>query len=208
MVIWRRWTRTASSGAGTWIPSDEDEPSRRDLPGGHGAQVRVLSPSGGLAAFAVGNKVHVFATSTGKETFSIDSPDVIGINGNKPRRLIFSRDGDWLVIVDDRIRWCGATSGEVIASLDQKFIRTEGLALSADGLTLAVVGLGGFGMEISVFRLDATTRTVTPGLKNLNEGGSHHAPAMSLDGRRLAVVSSMQGAVTVLDTTTGRADRF
>ena len=183
----------------------EEEASRRDLPGGHGAQVRVLSPSGGLAAFAVGNKVHVFATSTGKETFSIDSPDVKGINGNKPRRLIFSRDGDWLVIVDDRIRWCGATSGEVIASLDQKFIRTEGLALSADGLTLAVVGLGGFGMEFSVFRLDATTRTVTPGVKDLNAGvPSHHAAALSLDGRRLAIVSSMDGAVTVLDTTTGR----
>ena len=183
----------------------EEEASRRDLPGGHGAQVRVLSPSGGLAAFAVGNKVHVFATSTGKETFSIDSADVNGINGNKPRRLIFSRDGDWLVIVDDRIRWCGATSGEVIASLDQKFIRTEGLALSADGLTLAVVGLGGFGMEFSVFRLDATTRTVTPGVKDLNAGvPSHHAAALSLDGRRLAVVSSMDGAVTVLDTTTGR----
>ena len=54
---------------------DEDEASRRDLPGGPGAQVRVLSPDGRLAAFAEGNKVRVFDTSTGKETFPIDSAD-------------------------------------------------------------------------------------------------------------------------------------
>ena len=52
---------------------DEDEASRRDLPGGASAQVRVLSPDGRLAALAEGNKVHVFDTSTGKETFQIDS---------------------------------------------------------------------------------------------------------------------------------------
>ena len=52
---------------------DEDEASRRDLPGGPSAQVRVLSPNGRLAALAEGNKVHVFDTSTGKETFQIDS---------------------------------------------------------------------------------------------------------------------------------------
>ena len=46
---------------------DEDEASRRDLPGGRSAQVRVLSPDGRLAALAEGNKVHVFDTSTGKE---------------------------------------------------------------------------------------------------------------------------------------------
>ena len=52
---------------------DEDQASRRDLPGGPGAQVRVLSPDGRLAALAEGNKVRVFDTSTGKETFQIDS---------------------------------------------------------------------------------------------------------------------------------------
>ena len=98
---------------------DEDEASRRDLPGGPGARVRVLSPNGRLAALAEGNKVHVFDTSTGKETFQIDSAN------DHYRRLIFSRDGDRLVIVDDKIRWCDAASGEVIASVDQKFDRVE-----------------------------------------------------------------------------------
>ena len=55
----------------------EDEPSRRDLPGGPGAQLRVLSPNGRLAALAEGNKVHVFDTSTGNETFQIDSANTI-----------------------------------------------------------------------------------------------------------------------------------
>ncbi len=66
----------------------EDPASRRDLPGGPGAQVRVLSPNGRLAALAEGNKVHVFDTSTGNETFAIDSANTAF------RRLIFSRDGD------------------------------------------------------------------------------------------------------------------
>src|SRR5262249_18317602 len=42
----------------------EDSASRRDLPGGPSAQLRVLSPNGRLAALAQGNKVHVFDTST------------------------------------------------------------------------------------------------------------------------------------------------
>ncbi|MGO9914035.1 MAG: NACHT and WD repeat domain-containing protein [Isosphaeraceae bacterium] len=74
----------------------EDPAGRRDLPGGPGAQLRVLSPNGRLAALAEGNKVHVFETSTGNETFQIDS------SHNQPRRLIFSRDGDRLVIVSTR----------------------------------------------------------------------------------------------------------
>jgi hypothetical protein len=112
----------------------EDKASRRDLPGGRNAQVRLLSPNGRLAALAEGNKVHVFDTFTGKETFQIDSAN------NRIRRLIFSRDGDRLVIVDNKIRWCNASSGEMIASALQKFDKVYSLALSADGLTLAVVG--------------------------------------------------------------------
>src|SRR5262249_52814107 len=87
---------------------DEDSASRRDLPGGPGTDVCVLSPNGQLAALAHANRVHVFDTSTGRQTFSIDSAD-----SNPYRRLIFSRDSQQLVIVDNRIRWCNAVSGEV-----------------------------------------------------------------------------------------------
>ena len=93
----------------------EDQASRRNLPGGPSAQLRVLSPDGRLAALAEGNKVHVLDTSTGKETFQIDSAD------EPYRRLIFSPDSARLVIVDDKIRWLSAVSGEVIAAVNQKF---------------------------------------------------------------------------------------
>src|SRR5262249_8584291 len=129
---------------------DEVNASRRDLAGGSSAQVRVLSPNARLAALALGNKVYVFEASTGSQDVSIDSTN------NPTRHLVFSRDSDRLVIVDDRIRWLSAVSGEVIASVNQQYDRIGSLALSADGLTLAVVGHGNVDPRISIFRLDAT----------------------------------------------------
>ncbi|MGH7136655.1 MAG: protein kinase domain-containing protein [Pirellulales bacterium] len=70
----RRWDVDSQS---------EDEAKRRDLPGGLSAQVRVLSPVGRLAALAEADKVRVFDTSMGKETFQIDSAD------DRFRRLLF-----------------------------------------------------------------------------------------------------------------------
>ena len=179
---------------------DEDQASRRDLPGGPGAQLRVLSPNGRLAALAEGNKVHVFDTSTGNETFQIDS------TSNQPRRLIFSRDGDRLVIVDDRIRWLSAVSGEVIASVNQKFNRIGSLALSADGLTLAVVGHGYLGGRTSIFRLDAAAKRVTPLAQGFGfSGATLRASALTPDGQRVAVGAQLAGVVAVFDTATGRS---
>src|SRR5262249_3601665 len=137
---------------------NEDKASRRSLPGGASAQVRVLSPNGRLAALAEGNKGHVFNASAGKETFQIDSAN------ERFRRMIFSHDSDKLVIVDDKVRWLSAESGEVIASGPQRFRFVSSLALSADGLTLAVVGYipsSPYNL-VSIFRLDTTKRTMTP----------------------------------------------
>jgi WD40 repeat protein len=179
---------------------DEDKASRRDLPGGPSAQFRVLSPNGRRAALAEGNKVHVFDTSTGKETFQIDSAN------NQTRRLIFSRDSDRLVIVDNKIRWVSAVSGKVIASVDQKLNSFYGLALSSDGLTLAFVGHGGgTGQQFSIFRLDAAARKVTPLAKDVRPAGTLNAAALSPDGQRIAVGEKLGGSVFVLDTTTGRS---
>ena len=172
----------------------EDKASRRDLPG---AQVRALSPDGRLAALAEGNKVHVFDTSTGKERFQIDSANA------SARRLIFSPAGDRLVIVEDKIRWCATASGQVIASLDQKFDFGTSLVLSADGLTLAVVGHGDIGEQFSIFRLDATAKTVTPLAKDAGAIGSLRAAALSPDGRLVAVGAWMSGSLGVFDAGTG-----
>ncbi len=176
----------------------EDKASRRDLPGGPIAQVRVLSTNGRLAALAEGNKAHVFDTSTGKETFQIDSANV------PTRGLIFSRDECSLVIVDDKIRWVSAMSGEVITSVNRKFERVANLALSPDGLTLAVAGSGVLGNQFSIFRLDATKKTVIP-LATDVDSSSSSASALSPDGQRIAVGASLSGEVFVYDTATGGA---
>jgi len=177
---------------------DEDKASRRDLPGGPGAQVRALSPNGRLAALAEGNKVHVFDTSMGKEQLQINSAQ------GRARRLLFTPDSGRLVIVDDKIRWCNAVSGQVIASVNQGFMRGSSLALSADGLTLAVVGHGTFGNQFSIFRLDRATQKVTPQAKDAGFGGTLSAAALSPEGRLIAVGAKLSGSVFVFDTGTGR----
>ena len=180
----------------------EDEARRRELAGGSSASVRVLSSDGRLAALAEGDKVRVFDTSTGNEKLSIHSANTVG------RRLVFSRDGDRLVILDDQIRWLSAKSGEVIASNEQNYYpvaRTTGsVALSADGLTLAVVGHGQIGHLVSVFRQDATARRVTPLAQEFGLGGTLRTSALTGNGGRIAVGSVLAGDLLVFDTTTGR----
>jgi eukaryotic-like serine/threonine-protein kinase len=176
----------------------ENEAGRRDLPDGLEAQIRVLSPDGRLAAVAEGNNVRVFDTSTGNEKLSLDSVEA-GL-----RRIIFARDGDRLVIVDDKIRWLSASSGEVIASVDHKFDNVSAVTLSGDGLTLAVVGHGGMSQFVSTFRFDATAKTVTALAKDFGAGGTLSAAALSPEGRRIAVGAKLSGSMLVYDTATGR----
>jgi hypothetical protein len=109
----------------------EDEASHRDLPGGAGAAVRALSPDGRLAALADSSKVHVFGSSTGKENLQIDSARGQG------RGLIFTPDSSRSVIIHNKIQWCTAASGRVIASVD----RGESVALPAGAETLAAGGV-------------------------------------------------------------------
>jgi WD40 repeat protein len=186
-----------------WNPSsqDKDDMGRRDLPGGASAQVRVLSPDGRLAALAKGNEVHVFDTATGKKTCQIESADVAS------RRLIFSRDEGRLVIADNKIRLCDAVNGAVIASVDHHSDGVSSLALSADALTLAVVGQPTPGKPFSIFHFDVIAKSVTPLATAQNfyvYGGPFDASALSPDGQRIALGWKQNGTVTVIDTTTGR----
>jgi WD40 repeat protein len=186
----RRWDRGSQQ---------EDKSSRRDLAGGASAQLGILSPDGRLAALAEGNKVRVFDSATGKETLSIDSP------AGEFRRLAFSRDGDRLVIVDDKIRWCSSVNGEVIATVGEKYGRVGSIALSADGLTLAVVGHDpvDWGQRVSVFRLAAAAKTVTPLVKDLfATGGTLNASAISPDGQRVAYGSLLDADLSVMEPPT------
>src|SRR5262249_29566249 len=113
--------------------------------------------------------------------------------------------GDRLVIVDDRIRWLNAVSGEVIASVKQQFNNLYTLALSADGLTLAVVGHGTTAQHCSIFRLDVTGKKVTPLAKDFGPGGTLLAAALSPDGQRIAVGAKLSASMYVFDTATGRS---
>jgi WD40 repeat protein/tetratricopeptide (TPR) repeat protein len=176
----------------------EDQTRRRELLGGVNPQTCVVSPDGRLAALAAGAKVHVFDTTTGKETFQVPS----GNFGS--RRLIFSRDKDLLVIVDNKIRWVNAVDGAVIATFNRYINRVAGLALSADGLTLAVVGQGNLGKEHSIFRLDATTQKVTSSPNRTGLGGTISAAALSPDGQWIACGHLIDTAVSVSETATGR----
>ena len=124
-------------------------------------------------------------------------------------RLIFSRDGDRLVVVDNLIRWVSAGNGEVIASYNENLDRIDSLAVSSSGLTLAVVGHGPTGDHFSIFRLDAAAKTVTPQARTmLAIGGTLSGLQRSLRmaGRIAAARSGVSSgsAVHVFDTATGR----
>ena len=174
----------------------EDKASRRELKKGGIAAVRVLSSDGRLAALAEGDKVYVVETSTGREHFQIESTP------GPSRRLLFNPDGGRLVVFDERIRWCDVASGQVIASVYHGLNGGNSLALSADGLTLAVIGHGLNSAQYSIFRLDTRTRKVTP--QTVNTGGTMRVAALSGDGRLLAANYPASGWLRVFDAPTGR----
>lgn len=177
----------------------EDESGRRDLPGGPAMPIRVISPDGRLAALAGGAKVRFVEAATGKEKFEIDSTNV------RYRRLIFSRSGDRLIIVDRLVRWCDAETGEVIASLDRNFLRIAEVAISLDGQALAIAGHGNLGGVFTVLRLDAAKRTITPVAREINtQRGTLNAAALSPDGQRIALGFKLSTGLSVYDVATGR----
>jgi eukaryotic-like serine/threonine-protein kinase len=175
---------------------DEDEMSRGNLPGGPSAQALVFSSDGRLGALAEGNTVYIFDTSGRKQMLSIDS-------ANKGARLLaFSRDGSSLVIVDNQIRWCNCLTGAVIASFNREFDRPRHLHLSADGLTLAVVGYGGWNDRCSIYRLDATAKRVA--LLSEFGKGTISGAALSPDGQRLVTSHWFGGSLSMYDVATGQ----
>ena len=75
--------------------------------------------------------------------------------------------------------------------------------MSADGLTLAVVGLPSLGQKFSIFRLDPTAKSVTLLTKDAGGYGSKIASAFSPDGKSIAV-GYLDGNMGGFDTGTGR----
>ncbi len=87
----------------------------------------------------------------------------------------------------------------------EEYNRFQSLALSADGLTLAVVGHGGLGDLASIFRLDAAAKTVTPLARDFGHGGALGASVFTADAGRIAVSDQIAGGgLSVFDAATGR----
>lgn len=175
----------------------ENEAGRVDLAKGRSVQTSALAPDGRTAALAIDNQVRLVDAASGDERFTIDSVNV-GI-----RRIAFSGDGKWLVIFDDRLRWCDATSGKVSATMAHTFNRCEALALTSDGLTCLVAGHGNAGTQFSAFRLDAMTAKVSPLAKDKGFGGTVGAAAISPNGALVAIGHKLAGMVILYDAATG-----
>jgi len=101
-------------------------------------------------------------TATGHEKFAVDSANPSRLREplyppsdlfTGRRQVGHRRRQD--PVVERRKRRCDRT-------FDEKLKRVECLALSADGLTLAVGGYGNVGDLASIFLLDAAAKTVTP----------------------------------------------
>src|SRR5262249_8562903 len=72
------------------------------------------------------------------------------------------------------------------------------------GLTLAVVGQGQTSHLFSFFRLDPAAKTVTPLAKDVGQGGSLGASAISPNGKLFAVGMALSGHVAIYDTAANR----
>lgn len=177
---------------------EEDETARHDLPGKPNTRRRLLSPDGRLVALSEGGKVRVFDASTGQVNFQVDTAY------SQRYILNFSREGNRLVIVDNKIRWLNTASGELIGSFDREFDRINSLALSADGLTVAVVGHSNLGQQFSSYRLNVSTKAVAPLAVDIaGFGGTLQASAMSPDGKLIALGLALTGMIGVFDAETG-----
>ena len=103
---------------------DEDEASRRDLPGGPSRSgPRSCRPTDGWPRWPKGTRF-TFLTRPRAKRRSRSIPPTLPVRASD----LLARTSDRLVIVDDKIRWCNAASGQVIASFDQEFDRREALA--------------------------------------------------------------------------------
>ncbi len=110
-----------------------------------------------------------------------------------------------MVVVDDKIRWFSAANGELIATRDQRFAPVASLASSADGLVLAVVGHGTYGLDSSTYRANPTDQSVVVLASGIKRASGTLGPsAMSPSGERLAVGMSLAGGLYLLDVADGR----
>lgn len=177
---------------------DEDKTAHVDLARGQNFGLAALSPDGRLAALRVDAKLQVLDTGTGEQRFEIDVAQ--GVR----KGAIFSRDGDLLVTVGDKIQWCDTKNGKILAALDKSVGDLKSFGLSADGLTIAVSGDGQVGNLFSVFRLDREGNNIVELAKDGDNKQTIGDTVVSSDGALVAIGSRFSAAVTVCDALTGQ----
>jgi WD40 repeat protein/tetratricopeptide (TPR) repeat protein len=172
-----------------------------DLKKGRNLISSVMSRDGRLVALGLEDRVILCSTQTGAETG-------VTIPAKCRAGLMFSSDGQKIITVDSSIGWWDATTGKPIAVEDFKH-RIFGASyhptsLSADGLTVAMGGLGQFRSQFSVYRLNIETREITKLPDTGSNSGTKRTLMLSPDGGTIAVSYFFAGTIYFHDTVTGK----
>ncbi|MFN7803035.1 MAG: protein kinase domain-containing protein, partial [Planctomycetaceae bacterium] len=151
-----------------------------------------LAPDGSRLACGLGRELVVVDTETGTEMLRRPTPaNVLDFH--------FSRDGRWLVVVEDRVaEWIDLTGKQPLAPLSVNDAR--GFSLSDDGLTFAACGLGNVGNLAMAWRRDANSGEVQPLPGELNLRGTINEVSLSHDGQLLAVNPFASGDLQLFQT--------
>lgn len=171
-----------------------------DLKRGRTVRTLALSPDGQKVALCFDAKtVHIVDAATGEAT--IPAIPIAGFNG-----LIFSPDSQMLIVANNSISWWDANAGKPIAVLAESKIDSLGpLAISADGLTVAIGGQGSSNRCFSVFRMDLANRDIKVQRDKQDALlGSLRAVALSPDGESVIVSQLFSGYMRTFQSTTGQ----
>lgn len=160
-----------------------------------GARTGVVSADGRCIAFAVAREVVVARLEPQARSV------VLPVNG-VANELAIAHDGSFVATFDGQtVSWFEVDSQRRIYRAEASDVR--GLALSGDGLTLAIWGRRNVGDGISLRRFEPTIAQVAAPGADLDFQETIGLTTLSSDGRLLAVGSHFGGRFQVFDTTTG-----
>ena len=151
-----------------------------------------LAPDGSRLACGLGRELVVVDADTGVEVLRRPTPASI-------KDFHFSRDGRWLVVMEDRAaEWIDLTGQQPLVPLSVNDAR--GFSLSDDGSTFLAWGMGNLGNLALAWRRDATSGEVQPLPGELNRGGTISHAVLSHDGQLLALNPYASGDLELFRT--------
>jgi WD40 repeat protein len=151
-----------------------------------------LAPDGSRLACGLGREVVVVDPESGAELLRRPTAAII-------KDFHFSRDGRWLVVVEDRTaEWIDLGQQRPVVTLDVGEAR--GFSLSDDGATFLAWGLGNRGNLAKGWRREAASGEVQPLPGQLNLGGTINFAALSHDGGLMAINPYYSGDLALFQT--------